>query len=191
MRLLNEMAKRGVAVLLLAATAFASITYSLGVYDLSFIDRPDKYYDDERTQEILETLAPGTNISEFTGDLGEITTSPSTDTPVSSDQISNNTTAPEATIAPSSGETEQPGTTTAPDIPVNPEWAKPLADYLSAGYSITWADFDPKMEFAEITLAADGLDKYTQGNYKRVRVQLKKNYGENHREISYYALKQE
>ena len=49
MRLFNEIAKRGVALLLLAATAFATITYSLGLYEISFIDRggEDEYAEDE------------------------------------------------------------------------------------------------------------------------------------------------
>ena len=199
MRLLNEIAKRGVAVLLLAATAFASIAYSLGAYDFTFIDRPGGF-DDERTQEILGTLRPGDNISEFTGDPSDVTyapeTPPVTDLPATSEQIEVNTTAPEVTTQQPSTETVQqdttlPGTTTDPEIPPEADGQKPLADYLSQGYSITWADFDPQMEFAEIIISADGLDSYTQGNSKLVRVQLKKNYGENHREIAYYALKTE
>ena len=100
MRLFNEIAKRGVAVLLLAATAFASITYSLGVYDFSFIERPEGGYDDDRTQEYLETLLPGTNISDFTGDITDVTLPP---------EISDIIT----TLAP--------GTTSAPDITLPPE----------------------------------------------------------------------
>ena len=61
MRLFNDMSKREVAVLLLAATAFASITYSLGVYDFTFIDRPDKYFDDDEGDDIIFLCRTGIN----------------------------------------------------------------------------------------------------------------------------------
>ena len=84
MRLFNEIAKRGVAFLLLAATAFATITYSLGYYELSFIKRGEEEYDDETLQDILGSLGTGTNISDFTGDINDITQPPSTSSPSSS-----------------------------------------------------------------------------------------------------------
>lgn len=188
MRLFNEIAKRAVAALLLAATAFASITYSLGYYEISFIDRGGDEYDDTTIQNILGTLEPGTNISEFTGDIGDITTSPdSAQTTVGS----SGTTAPEITTGQLSTGTVAPDTTVLPDTPVIPGGLTSLADYLAAGYKITWADYDPSMKFAELTLGVDGLDQYTLGNTKKVRVQLERNYGEGHREIGYYAIKTE
>ena len=45
-----------------------------------------------------------------------------------------------------------------------------LADYLAEGYTISWANYDPSMQFAEVVLNADGLKEYTQGSYKTVRV---------------------
>ena len=193
MRLFNEIAKRGVAVLLLAATAFASITYSLGVYDFSFIERPEGGYDDDRTQEYLETLLPGTNISDITGAPDDTTappsTTPTTQGPTTSEQISVSTTAP-------STETTLPETTTTTPvtsdttIPVDPPFAPPtLADLLSLGYSISYANYNSDMKMAEVMINATDLDKATLGNAKRVRMLLQKNYGEGHREIPYYAIR--
>ena len=100
MRLFNEIAKRGAAILILAATVFATVTYSLGLYEISFIDRKGDEYDDNTIQEILGTLEPGTNISDFTGDITDVTLPP---------EISDIIT----TLAP--------GTTSAPDITLPPE----------------------------------------------------------------------
>ncbi len=193
MRLFNEIAKRGVAVLLLAATAFASITYSLGVYDFTFIDRPEGGYDDDRTQEYLETLLPGTNISDITGAPDDITTSPSTtpitDAPSTSEQMSATTTAPSVDTTEPAGTTSStttPETTTPADPPLSPPT---LSELLSLGYSISYANYNSDMKIAQVMLDASGLDQFTLGNAKRVRLQLQRNYGEGHREIPYHAIR--
>ena len=163
MRLFNEIAKRGVAVLLLAATAFASITYSLGVYDFTFIDRPEGGYDDDRTQEYLETLLPGTNISDITGAPDDITTSPSTtpitDAPSTSEQMSATTTAPSVDTTEPAGTTSStttPETTTPTDPPLSPPT---LSELLSLGYSISYANYNSDMKIAQVMLDASGLDQ--------------------------------
>lgn len=185
MRLFNEIAKRAVAALLLAATAFASITYSLGYYELSFIDRGGNEYDDTKIQDTLETLEPGTNISEFTGDIGDITTSPDGSQTTSGGSA---VTSPDSTAGDASS---SPDTTVSPDNPPSPGEPSTLSEYLAAGYKITWADYDPSMQFAELVLNVDGLDQYSLGGSKIVRVQLERDYGEGHREIGYYALQSE
>jgi len=134
MRLFNEIAKRGAAILLLAATAFAAITYSLGLYEVSFIDRKEEEYDDDMMQGILGTLPPGTNISDFTGDISDITQTPSTsspsvspDAPVTSSEAAD--TAPESSA---SDTTESGG-----DDPIIPSGPNTLAEFLAEGYKIT------------------------------------------------------
>ena len=193
MRLFNEIAKRGVAVLLLAATAFASITYSLGVYDFTFIDRPEGGYDDDRTQEYLDTLLPGTNISDVTGGPGDVTTSPSTtpvtDAPSTSEQMSETTAAPSVDTTGPSATT--PSTTTPETAPpVDPPLTPPtLSELLSLGYSISYADYNSDMKIAQVPIDVSGLDQFTLGNMKRVRMQLLRNYGEGHREVPYNAIR--
>ena len=195
MRLFNDIAKRTVAFLLLAVTAFASITYSLGYYDFSFIERPNNGYNDAWTQDYLGTLEPGTNISDFTGVTGESTTYPATD-PVTSpvtDPLtqppSTSTLAPDTTARPSVDTTSPE--TTPPDQPTFPGSSSTLADYLAEGYKISWANYDPSMQFAEVVLNSDGLDSYTQGSYKMVRVLMELDYGEGHREVGQYVNKSE
>lgn len=194
MRLFNEIAKRGVAILLLAATAFASITYSLGVYDFAFIDRPEGVYDDDRTQEYLETLLPGTNISDITGAPDDITTAPST-SPITTEgaattgQISVSTTAPLVDTTSPAGTTSTPSTT-EPTPPADDPFTPPtLAELLSLGYSISYANYNSDMKMAEVALNAADLDKLTLGNAKRVRLLLQKNYGDGHIEVPYYAVR--
>ena len=172
MRLFNDIAKRTVAFMLLAVTAFASITYSLGYYDFSFIERPNNGYNDALTQDFLGTLAPGTDISDFTGVTDETTNYPVTDpataptTDPSTQPPSTGTTAPDTTARPSVDTTTPE--TAPPDQPAFPGNSATLADYLSEGYTISWANYDPSMKFAEVVLNADGLKEYTQGSYKTV-----------------------
>ena len=154
MRLFNEIAKRGAAILILAATVFATVTYSLGLYEISFIDRKDEEYDDNTIQEILGTLEPGTNISDFTGDISDITLPPEITEMIT-------TAAPGTTSAPDL--TQPPETsaeaTTSPGIETEPTPAGPttLAEYLDAGYRITWKDFDPQTQLAELVLDFEGI----------------------------------
>ncbi len=196
MRLFNDIAKRTVAFLLLAVTAFASITYSLGYYDFSFIERPNNGYNDALTQDYLGTLEPGTNISDFTGITGDSTTYPVTD-PVTSPMTdpmtqppTTETLAPDTTARPSV-DTTMPETTAPPEQPTTPGGSSTLADYLAEGYKISWANYDPSMQFAEVVLNSDGLGSYTQGSNKTVRVLMELDYGEGHREIGQYVNKSE
>ena len=192
MRLFNDIAKRTVAFLLLAVTAFASITYSLGFYDFTFIERPNNGYNDAWTQDFLGTLEPGTNISDFTGVTDEATTypvtSPMTD-PITQPPATE-TLSPDTTARPSV-DTTSPETTAPSDQPAFPGSSATLADYLAEGYTISWANYDPSMQFAEVVLNADGLKEYTQGSYKTVRVLMELDYGEAHREIGTYVNKSE
>lgn len=172
MRLFNETAKRVVAFVLLTVTAFGAITYSLGFFELSFIDRGEETYDDTTAQDILGSLETGTNISDFTGENTSelIVTLEPTDTTdvISSDMTSEGTTSSETTSqAPIRFDT--------------------LDDCLAAGYKITWANYDPTMKIAQLVLSADGLDEYTYGTQKRVYVRKKMNYGESHKEVEYYT----
>ncbi|MBO5701982.1 MAG: WG repeat-containing protein [Clostridia bacterium] len=187
MRLFNEIAKRGAAILILAATVFATVTYSLGLYEISFIDRKDEEYDDNTIQEILGTLEPGTNISDFTGDITDITLPPEITNMITTD-APGTTSAPDVTLPPeTSADTTASGSQTEP----TPAGPTTLAEYLDAGYRITWKDFDPETQLAELVLDFEGMDQYTLGSTKRVIVKMKMDYGEAHREVPYNAtLKQ-
>ena len=155
MRLFNEIAKRGVAILLLAATVFATVTYSLGLYEISFIDRKDDEFDDAATQEILGTLAPGTNISDFTGDITEVVPPPEISDFVSS-VLPDTTLAPETypsdTSTDASTSVSGGDTTSSPETEPAPSGPVTLSEYLDAGYRITWRDYDPDMQMAELVL---------------------------------------
>ena len=191
MRLFNEIAKRSVAFLLLAVTAFGAVTYSLGLYEISFIDRDDDGFDDRTTQEILGTLEPGTNISDFTGDITTVTPPPDI-----SDFVS--TVLPEISLPSAtdpgestSGITDtESGTESGSETAPAPSGPVTLAEFLDAGYRITWRDYDPDMQMAELVLDFEGNDRYTLGSTKRVRMKLKMDYGEAHREVTYYAMRQ-
>ena len=186
MRLFNEIAKRGAAILILAATVFATVTYSLGLYEISFIDRKGDEYDDNTIQEILGTLEPGTNISDFTGDITDVTLPPEISDIITT-LAPGATSAPDITLPPETSSL----TTTAPGIDTEPSPAGPttLAEYLDAGYRITWKDFDPQTQLAELVLDFEGMDQYTLGSTKRVRVKMKMNYGESHREVEYFSIR--
>ncbi|MGM9643215.1 MAG: WG repeat-containing protein [Eubacteriales bacterium] len=181
MRLFNETAKRVVAFVLLAVVAFGAITYSLGFFELSFIDRGGEVtYDDTTAQEILGTLETGTNISDFTGDNTTELIIP-VDSSATGDESSSGTTSGDVTSAE--------GTDPSDSSSQAPEKYDTLDEYLDAGYKITWANYDPTMQMAQLILTADGLDEYTYGTQKRVYVKKKMDYGEAHREIEYYTTK--
>ncbi len=181
MRLFNEIAKRSIAFLLLAVMTFGAITYSLGYYEISFIDRGNRPYDDDTSQSILGTLAPGTNISTFTGEATTVIPSPD-----SSSVLTDAMTDPPQTTGK---ETTQGTATTEPVTPPKPPVTQfdTLASYISNGYKVTWADYDPSMKIAELVLDVSGLDLFSQGNSQREYVRMKMNYGEAHREIVYYS----
>lgn len=180
--LIKNIITRVAAVILLLAVCSGTMLYSLGYVNLQSSGGEDSGKSDEqsRLEDYLGSLGTGDNISDISKvpDTGTSAVStPETSTP---DTGNSNETG--------SGNTE---VTDSPSDPSVPDKGMSFAEYLDAGYEVSWLKYSPGMAVVELKLDRDDLGKFTNGATKEVTVRIPFRYDGGYREIEKWEKRTE